>query len=229
VADEIAEKYIWTSINALIMNNTNLAARIKDLRNRKGFSQELLSENSQLSLRTIQRIEKGESTPRGDTLVRLTQALGVTPDDLLEWTEQEDKGYLTLMNFSALASLIFNPVLGIVIPAVMWIYKRDKVKHVDDYGKKIINFQITWVIVISTIFIALTKNIYLYFFNVKHWILTILTALIHGNYDITSVELFGPLIMTFLYLYSLVLILKNYARIRQGKEAWYKPAIPFLR
>ena len=212
------------------MNNTNLATRIKDLRNRKGYSQDLLAENSELSLRTIQRIEKGESTPRGDTLVRLSQALGVTPDDLLEWTEVEDKGYLTLMNFSALTSIVYSPLLGIIIPLVMWIYKRDKVKHVDDYGKKIINFQITWVIVISTIFIALTKNIFLVnFFNVKDLILTTLAALIHEGYNTSSVELFVLLIMTFLYLYSLVLILKNYARIRQGKEAWYKPAIPFLR
>ena len=212
------------------MNNTNLATRIKDLRNRKGYSQDLLAENAELSLRTIQRIEKGESTPRGDTLVRLSQALGVTPDDLLEWTEVEDKGYLTLMNFSALTSIVYSPLLGIIIPLVMWIYKRDKVKHVDDYGKKIINFQITWVIVISTIFIALTKNIFFVnFFNVKDLILTTLAALIHEGYNTPSVELFVLLIMTFLYLYSLVLILKNYARIRQGKEAWYKPAIPFLR
>lgn len=133
------------------MNNHNLSAKVKDLRNRRGFSQELLAETSQLSLRTIQRIEKGESVPRGDTLIRLTKALGVTPDDLLEWTEVEDKGYLTLMNFSAMATLVYSPVLGIVIPAVMWMYKRDKVKHIDDYGKKIINFQISWVILISTI------------------------------------------------------------------------------
>ncbi|WP_146035304.1 helix-turn-helix domain-containing protein, partial [Formosa algae] len=94
------------------MNNQNLAIKIKDLRNRKGFSQEQLAEESKLSLRTVQRIEKGESIPRGDTLIKLTQALGVTPDDLLEWTDIEDKGYLTLLNLSALTGLLFNPLLG---------------------------------------------------------------------------------------------------------------------
>lgn len=49
------------------MNNQNLAGKIRDLRNRKGFSQEQLSEETKLSLRTIQRIENGESIPRGDT------------------------------------------------------------------------------------------------------------------------------------------------------------------
>ena len=45
------------------MNNQNLANKIKELRSRKGLSQEQLSEDSKLSLRTIQRIEKGESIP----------------------------------------------------------------------------------------------------------------------------------------------------------------------
>ena len=88
------------------MDNQNLANKIKDLRNRKGFSQENLSEESKLSLRTIQRIEKGESIPRGDTLIKISQALGVTPDDLLEWAEIEDNGYLTLLNLSALTVFI---------------------------------------------------------------------------------------------------------------------------
>ena len=124
------------------MNNQNLAIKIKDLRTRKGFSQENLSEESKLSLRTIQRIEKGESVPRGDTLIKLTHALGVTPDDLLEWTDIEDKGYLTIMNLSAL-SILIQPFLGIIIPLVMWILKREKIKLVNDTGKKLISFQIS--------------------------------------------------------------------------------------
>ena len=109
------------------MDNQNLAIKIKNLRNRKGFTQEQLSEESKLSLRTIQRIEKGESIPRGDTLVKLTQALGVTPDDLLEWEIPEDNGYLQLLNWSSL-SFIFNPILGIVLPLVMWMAKERKSK-----------------------------------------------------------------------------------------------------
>ena len=57
------------------MNNLNLAQRVKDLRNRKGISQENLAEESGLSLRTIQRIENNETVPRGDTLKKLSIAL----------------------------------------------------------------------------------------------------------------------------------------------------------
>ena len=66
------------------MKKTELARRIKELRNRKGFSQEELSEKSGLSLRTIQRIENGETEPRGDSLKRLSVAFEVNPDDLID-------------------------------------------------------------------------------------------------------------------------------------------------
>lgn len=99
------------------MNNRNLAIKIKDLQHRKGFSQEQLAEESKLSLRTIQWIEKGESIPRGDTLMKLTQALGVTPDDLLEWTDVEDKGSFIPINFNLFSSL---PLLIINFYSLDW-------------------------------------------------------------------------------------------------------------
>jgi len=52
------------------MSYLNISQRVKELRCRKGMSQELLAEESGLSLRTIQRIENYESEPRGDTLKR---------------------------------------------------------------------------------------------------------------------------------------------------------------
>jgi uncharacterized Tic20 family protein len=205
------------------MNNQNLAIKIKDLRSRKGFSQEQLSEESKLSLRTVQRIEKGESIPRGDTLIKLTQALGVTPDDLLEWTDIEDKGYLTLLNLSALTGLLFNPLLGIIIPLVMWILKKDKIKFVDNYGKKIISFQITWTLLIYSIFMVATKGSYIKFdFN----LFDIVLSLINFRMD---KEIIYVVLTGILYLYNLILIFKNYIRIKKGKQSWYLPAIPFLK
>lgn len=55
-------------------------ARIKELREAKGLSQEELSEKTGVSLRTIQRIESGESVPRGSTLRQITSSLEVAPD-----------------------------------------------------------------------------------------------------------------------------------------------------
>ncbi|MFD0837272.1 DUF4870 domain-containing protein [Mariniflexile aquimaris] len=205
------------------MNNQNLAIKIKDLRSRKGFSQEQLSEESKLSLRTIQRIEKGESIPRGDTLIKLTQALEVTPDDLLEWTDIEDKGYLSLLNLSALTGLLFNPILGIIIPLVMWILKKDKIKFVDNYGKKIISFQITWTLLIYSVIMVATKGSYMKFnFNLFDIILFFFNFKI--GKDLIYISILG-----ILYLYNLTLIFKNLMRIKNGKQSWYLPAISFLK
>ncbi len=138
------------------MSEKKLSKRVKDLRNRRGISQELLAEDSGLSLRTIQRIENGETEPRGDTLKRLADTLNVTPDELIEWKQAEDNSYLYYLNLSALAFLVF-PVLGIIVPSVLWVNKKDKIKNVYKMGADILNFQITW-----NIIFFITIPLYLY-------------------------------------------------------------------
>lgn len=200
------------------MNHQNLAIKIKDLRNRKGFSQEQLSEESKLSLRTIQRIEKGESVPRGDTLIRLTQALGVTPDDLLEWTDVEDKGYLILLNLSSLSVLI-QPLLGIIIPLAMWILKREKIKHVDDTGKRLISFEITWVLILYLIMIVASNGAFISFdYN-------FLNSLPFLVYDFSMIGF----AVFLLYLSNIVSVVLNVRRSQRGLKNKYLPAIPFLK
>ena len=88
------------------MKNNDLAQKVETLRNRKGYSQEELSDKTGLSLRTIQRIENGETEPRGDSLKRLATVFEVSPDEIVDWTVQEDKGFLVRMNLSALTFLI---------------------------------------------------------------------------------------------------------------------------
>ena len=134
------------------MKNKNLAKKLKELRKRKGFSQEELTENSGLSLRTIQRIENGETEPTGETLKRISNALNVSPEELIDWTIIEDKGFLKAMNLSALTFILF-PLLGILVPLIMWISKKDKLKNINIIGKNIINFEITWTIILFAGFI----------------------------------------------------------------------------
>ena len=136
------------------MSNLNISQRVKELRGSKGMSQELLAEESGLSLRTIQRIENSESEPRGDTLKRLAIALDTSPDEIIDWKILEDKGYLTLMSLSALGFLFF-PILGIILPLVFWILKKDKLKNVNKLGKSILNFEITWCLLLFSYFIIL--------------------------------------------------------------------------
>lgn len=52
-----------------------LAAHIKDARQRKGYTQQELSDRTGVSIRSVQRIENGEVIPRGYTLRLLAEQL----------------------------------------------------------------------------------------------------------------------------------------------------------
>ncbi len=200
------------------MDKENLGAKIKSLRKRKGFSQEQLADDATLSLRTIQRIENGETIPHGDSLRKLTQALGVNPDDILEWAPSDDKGYLVVMNVSAL-TFIFHPMLGIIIPLVMWILKKDKIKLVDDTGRKLISFEITWTLALYVIQLIITHGSYINFgLKLSQWAPVALSRFSLGG-----------LCFLLFYLYNIAIIIINAIRNNKGLKSKYFPAIPILR
>lgn len=194
----------------------NLSQRVKELRCRKGMSQELLAEESGLSLRTIQRIENNESEPRGDTLKRLAIALDTSPDEILDWTILEDKGYLTLMSLSALGFLFF-PILGIILPLIFWILKKDKLKNANELGKSILNFEITWCLLLFSYFIVLFSGflgvIMGYFGNIVG--------------PATILKLYIPVIL--LYIYNITVIILNTLKVFKNKKHRYLPALKIFK
>ena len=191
------------------MSKSELSKRVKELRTRKGLSQEQLAEISGLSLRTIQRIENGETEPRGETLKRLMNALEVAPDDLMDWSIAEDKGFLTAVNLSALGFFVF-PLLGILIPLIMWISKKDKLKDINKTGKEILNFQITWNLLVFLTYIFFVGQVFL------------MHSLIRNPFLLVG-------IIGFLYVYNFVLIIINSVKIYNGNNIKYFPKIRFLR
>ena len=72
------------------MKYKKLEQGVKELRKEKGLSQEELAKVSGLSLRTIQRVENGETEPTGETLKRISTALDVTPKELIEWGQNNE-------------------------------------------------------------------------------------------------------------------------------------------
>ena len=191
------------------MNKNLLGLRIKELRKQKGMSQEFLAEESGLSLRTIQRIENGETNPTGESLKRLSNALNVSPDELIDWSIKEDKRYLTFLNLSALTFLFF-PLLGILIPFILWTSRKGKIKNINRLGKDLINFEITWTLLLF--FIP-----FLWFFMSKIGVLESLTLS-------TIFIVFGVM-----YLINLIFILLNTLRISNENDIIYYPKIKFLR
>ncbi|WP_162416369.1 helix-turn-helix domain-containing protein [Cyclobacterium roseum] len=199
------------------MKNLILAKRVKELRNRRGLSQELLAENSGLGIRTIQRIENGETEPRGDTLRRLANALDTSPDEIIDWTISENKGFLIALNLSSLGFILF-PLLGILIPLILWISKKGKIKDVNHLSKEILNFQISW-----TIIVILT---YIYFIGSMYYRLS-------QAGDISPAVLGNPLVkfavLGFLYLYNFVLIVINTVKIENEKKVKYFPKLNIIK
>lgn len=191
------------------MKNENLGNRVKELRSSKGFSQEYLADEAKLSLRTIQRIESGITTPRGDTFSRLATALQVSPDEIIDWTKKEDRGLLTLLNISALSFLI-NPLFGIIIPLALWVSIRDKVKYADEMGRKLLNFQISLIAIFSII------------------ILILFSMILNRNAPGGVIFwIFG--IIGFYYLFNIIMILTNIIRVQKRLPVIYKPVLNIIR
>ncbi|TDQ11758.1 helix-turn-helix domain-containing protein [Pedobacter metabolipauper] len=200
------------------MKNTELAQRIKEFRSRKGLSQEQLADIAQINLRTVQRIEGGEVEPRGDTLKRIANAFNITPDELIDWAEQEDTGLLAFLNLSALSFIAF-PLLGIIIPLAIWMLKKDRVRSLNEIGKRLLNFQISWCLLLFTGYIL--------FF-----------VMAFGNFRIPlpDISSFGIgkmeiliLLVPLLYLINIIMIIINTIRSYHGKKVVYLPAFRFLK
>ena len=204
------------------MKNNELAQRLKTLRNRKGFSQEELSEKAGLSLRTIQRIENGETEPRGDSLKRLALAFDVPLDEIVDWTIQEDNGFISSLNLSALSFIIF-PLLGILVPLIIWISKKDKIKKVNEVAKNLLNFQITWTMLFFVGFIGVAINFVSPMDMPGDVSPSIISAHMTSRLKIT-LSFIGAM-----YLFNVVMIVINAIRINNDKSTFYFPKIRFLR
>ena len=120
---------------------------IKDLRVKKGMTQEELAEKTELSTRTIQRIENGEVAPRSYTLQVIAKALEVdfsifVEDEATGLAENNDNIILGFLHLSGLLLLFFPTFL-------IWFFNKQKVKDSHRHFKDIMGFQLTmWLICI---------------------------------------------------------------------------------
>jgi transcriptional regulator with XRE-family HTH domain len=136
--------------------------KLKHFRRLCGLSQEALAEASGISIRTIQRIEKGLSSGNAYTISTLAKALNVNSIDLLVpelnmpaadlvtqttttvAVSEESRGCLKLLNLSSIC-VILVPLSNLVFPAIiLWRNRENEVVNGD--GRKILSFQILWVL-----------------------------------------------------------------------------------
>lgn len=141
---------------------------IKELRIKKGMTQEELADLTELSARTIQRIENLEVDPRAYTLQMIAKALNVDislftetdSEEYIETNKENERIWFALIHLSGLFLLIFPTVL-------IWYKKKDEIKGITDHYRDVINFQMSnWLIfmlpgIMAFLFIKLPFAIYL--------------------------------------------------------------------
>lgn len=67
-----------------------IGARIKDIRNKQGITQEQLSERVGINTKYLSSIERGKENPTLNTLLKLTQSLDVNLDEIFSNLQIED-------------------------------------------------------------------------------------------------------------------------------------------
>jgi len=121
---------------------------IREIRLKKGMTQEELSAKTGISSRTIQRIELGKVEPRTYTLQTIADALEVKYEELINSDsdqatslDQESKFWLPMMHLSGLFILLIPPI-------IIWFLKKDKIENIREQGVDVINFQLSMLLIL---------------------------------------------------------------------------------
>ena len=140
-----------------------IGEKIIKARKQKGLSQEALAAIANISLSTIQRIEKGKVQPRSFTLKTLATALEINYSELIVQDKLIDEVSIDNSQQKLLASkrmLVYGmlgtllPLFNIIIPYI--ILKREKSILANNAASgSILSFQILWSIsVVLAIFLT---------------------------------------------------------------------------
>ena len=120
-------------------DKNKLAENLVYQRKLKGLTQKDLSDRTNVTVRTIQRIEKGETDPHLQTIKLLAAALEVEVDELmvLEDPKEENiqKKWLLLIHATPFIGFVI-PLANIFIPLFLWIHKRDDNRIYREHGRK---------------------------------------------------------------------------------------------
>ncbi len=141
--------------------------KLKQQRKVQGLTQEELSQVSGISIRTIQRLEKGLSPGSPHTLKTLAAALDLNNTDLIKDKElvsldpSPQLQSLKKINLSVLSGLLL-PLGNLVFPAL--VFRNHRHVSIESEAKKILSFQLIWTLC-TLLFIFLLAPIMQFFFE----------------------------------------------------------------
>ncbi|WP_347922330.1 helix-turn-helix domain-containing protein [Pontimicrobium sp. SW4] len=115
--------------------------KVQFYREKNNLTQTQLAEKSGLSLRTIQRIENGNSL-KGFTLEAIAKAFNIKPETLLK--NELNLPEIKIINIATLSFFII-PFGNIILPAILTF--KSKNKKTKSLGRDILSIQVIWTVV----------------------------------------------------------------------------------
>jgi len=196
------------------MHQPDLGLKVAELRQQKGLTQEQLSELCEVSARTIQRIESGEVDPRAYTLNCLSAALEF---DFGEENTANENLWLAVLHLSNIFCIV-------IIPLLLWSWKKNQSYKIDKQGRQVLNFQITMTLsLFAALFLLLLGPAALILVGEET-----LNALKNTPIVILS-TLCLPLPMIAIGIYCTYQAVLNAMRALSDKPIHYALSIPFVK
>lgn len=115
------------------MKQPDLGLKVSELRKEKGFTQEQLAEDCEVTPRTIQRIESGEVEPRAFTRNSLSNVLEF---DLGKNDVGNERFWVAALHLSSMFCIV-------LIPLLIWSWLKNRSYQIDKHGRQVLNFQIS--------------------------------------------------------------------------------------
>lgn len=169
----------------------SLSSRVSKERIRKGITQEELASLANVTVRTIQRIESGESIPRMFTVKAIANALeityeslaqdltsdqetGIKPDETTATVSEAEQHFLQVFCLSCFSFLVI-PYIHFLIPS--WYLKKNATLSipVKTFARKVIRQQTIWVIAFQLLLLlTLVYNFIVSKYGSRHYLLSYL-------------------------------------------------------
>ncbi|QDW24117.1 helix-turn-helix domain-containing protein [Pedobacter sp. KBS0701] len=192
-----------------------LQKNFKEHRLAKHLSQKELADRSGISLRTVQRVEKNESSGSPYVIRTLCETLGIETNSLSQSSDHEGAKafqevigsvppdrYLKYINVSSLSVLLF-PFLNVVVVTGTYLIFRKKFVFPNDRAtaQKMLSLQIIWSV--ATLFILIFTPLIDYCF-------------LHVG-EVLEIPLFIWIYLVLLFSHLLITMLAA-ARLNMGKD-----------
>lgn len=131
--------------NVFTMKQPDLGKKISELRKQKGFTQEELVEKCNINVRTIQRIEAGDVTPRSFTVKTILEALGINASEFFESSiHEEDKIHLSQNDRTVLSTSWIAGIFVAITSFIGMTIEYMLMSEGDFYYEESLFYRVAW-------------------------------------------------------------------------------------